>query len=217
MPAEGPTRRLGAIRSADAVACTRLMAADEAATVACRAAIGMLVAGYGGRVVDSPGDDVLAELPSARDATLCAVEIQRELALRNEREPREHRMSFRIGLHVGDVIVEDDRIYGDGVNVAARLEGIASPGGVCASEDLYRQVRNSVDIPFSAMEEVPSKNLADPVSVYRVQGLPGVDRVRPLRRLPATCSRGRQSPCFPSRIRDGRKAASISQTASPRT
>jgi adenylate cyclase len=179
MPAQGPTRRLAAILSADAVGFTRLMAADEAATVQMivnrRGAIEALVNGHGGRIVDSPGDNVLAEFPSARDATLCAVEIQRELAVRNEREPPDRRMAFRIGLHLGDVIVEGGRIYGEGVNVAARLEGIASPGGICASEDLYRQVRNSVDLPFSAVEKVALKNMPDPVSAYHIQGLPGSD------------------------------------------
>ena len=176
MPAAETTRRLTAILSADAVGYSRLMAADETATVASivehRSTIDKLAGEHGGRVIDSPGDNVLAEFPSARNATLCAVEIQRKIAVENEDHPSERKMHFRIGLHLGDVIARDGRIYGEGVNVAARLESIAQPGGICLSEDVYRQIRNVVDLCFSAPEQRELKNIPGSVTAYHILGLP---------------------------------------------
>jgi class 3 adenylate cyclase len=135
---EGSQRRLAAILSMDAVGYSRLMAADEAATVrtltACRDEIARLVAGAGGRVVDSPGDNVLCEFPAATSAVACALEVQRVLGELNAPLPSERRLVFRIGVHLGEVLAQGPRIYGDGVNIAARLEGLAEPGGVCVSQ-----------------------------------------------------------------------------------
>ncbi len=129
----GIERRLTAILSADAVGYSRLMAADEEETLrtitAYREQISSLVGKYRGRVVDAPGDNLLAEFPSALDAVRCALEIQSVVATRNDPRPTEHRMEFRIGVHLGDVMVEGERIYGDGVNIAARLESLAEAGG----------------------------------------------------------------------------------------
>ncbi len=134
-------RKLAAILSADAVGYSRLMAEDEAATIrtlgAYREQIGALVREHRGRVVDTPGDNVLAEFPTALDAVRCAVEVQGVLRARNANLPTERRMDFRIGLHMGDVSVEGERIYGDGVNIAARLERLAEAGGVCISATVH--------------------------------------------------------------------------------
>ncbi len=137
-------RRLAAILSADVVGYSRLMAADEQATVrtitAYRTEIGNLVGDHRGRIVDATGDNALAEFPTALDAVEAAVEIQGVLRARNERLSDERRMEFRIGVHIGDVTVDGDRIYGDGVNIAARLQGLAEPGGICISFAVHEQV-----------------------------------------------------------------------------
>ena len=131
-------RKLTAILSADAVGYSRLMAEDEAATVktiaAYREVLTSLIKQHRGRVVDSPGDNLLAEFSSVVDAVQCAVAVQSELQTRNAELVENRRMEFRIGINLGDVIDEEDRIYGDGVNVAARLEALADPGGVCVSK-----------------------------------------------------------------------------------
>jgi len=147
--ASGIERRLTAILSADAVGYSRLMAADEEQTfrtlVAYREQLGVLVRQHRGRVVDATGDNLLAEFPSALDAARCALEIQRVVGARNHPLPAERRMEFRIGIHLGDVMVEEARIYGDGVNIAARLEGLAEPGGVCISATVHEQVRHAIE------------------------------------------------------------------------
>jgi TolB-like protein/class 3 adenylate cyclase len=167
---EGPNRRLAAILSADVVGYSRLMAEDEAATVrtltAYRKEIQGLVADHRGRVVDATGDNLLAEFPTALDAVECAVEIQRVLGARNAGLPEDHRMEFRIGVHLGDVTVEDDRLYGDGVNIAARLEGLAEPGGVCISAEVHGQVRHKLDLGYADLGEQAAKNIPDPVHAY---------------------------------------------------
>jgi class 3 adenylate cyclase len=148
MAREGAGRKLSAILSADVVGYSRLMAEDEAGTIrtltSYRSAITGLVQDHRGRVVDAPGDNLLAEFPTALDAVECAAEIQRVLAARNAGLPEGRRMEFRIGVHLGDVAVEGERIYGDGVNVAARLEGLAEPGGVCISDDVLHQVQRAL-------------------------------------------------------------------------
>ena len=130
-------RRLAAILSADAVSYSRLMAQDEVATVrilqAHREHLTRLVCEHRGRVVDSPGDNLLAEFPSALDAVRSAVAIQRALEASNAELPTDRRMEFRIGVHLGDVMVDGDRIYGEGINIAARIERLAEPGTVCVS------------------------------------------------------------------------------------
>jgi len=168
--------RLAAILSTDAVGYSRLMADDEIETVRTVRAFGAELAGlveaHRGRVVDFTGDNLLAEFPSAVDATRCAVEIQHALRTRNAARAPERRMEFRIGLHLGDVLVEGERIYGDGINVAARLESLAPSGGICLSDMIHRQVRNKLDLSFEDLGDQTLKNLPDPIRVYRVAGAP---------------------------------------------
>ena len=168
----GAKRRLAAILSADAVGYTRLMAEDEVATLdrikAYRDLIGIRVREHNGRVVNAPGDNILAEFPSALDATRCAVEIQRVLRDRNADLPEDRRMAFRIGIHLGDVMVEGEGIYGDGVNIAARLEGLADPGGICISAAVHEQVRSKLGLEYEDLGEHSVKNISWPVHVYRI-------------------------------------------------
>jgi adenylate cyclase len=169
----GVERKLAAILSADVVGYSRLMAEDDVATLetlrAYRDVIAGLVRQHGGRVVDAVGDNLLAEFPSVVDAVACAVAIQGDLKARNAELVAERQMQFRIGIQLGDVVVEGDRIYGDGVNVAARLESIAEPGGICISGTVYDQVRHKLSHAYQDMGEQSLKNLSDPVRVYRVQ------------------------------------------------
>src|SRR5262245_2497183 len=141
-------RRLAAILSADAVGYSRRMAEDEAATVAAmrahREALAGFVREHRGRVVNAVGDNLLAEFPSAVDAAACRLATRRELARREADLPDDRRLPFRIGLHLGDIVVTDDDLFGDGINVAARLEAQAEPGGVCASASVVEQVRGKV-------------------------------------------------------------------------
>jgi adenylate cyclase len=173
MAAEGVERRLAAILSADVAGYSRLMAEDEVATLhtltAYREEIGVLVRQHRGRVVDSPGDNLLAEFPSALEAVSCAVEIQRVVAARNASLPSEKRMEFRVGVHLGDVMVEDDRIYGDGVNIAARLEGLAEAGGICVSGTVCEQVERKLAVELEDLGEQTLKNIPRPVHVYGVR------------------------------------------------
>jgi TolB-like protein/class 3 adenylate cyclase len=166
-------RRLTAILSADVVGYSRLMADDGVATVrtvtAYREQVTVLVGESHGRVVDSPGDNVLAEFPSALDAARCAVEIQRVLAARNADVPSERRMEYRIGVHLGDVMVEGDRLYGDGINIAARLEAMADPGGICISGTVHEQVEGKLPVGFEDLGEQAVKNIPKPVRAYRVR------------------------------------------------
>src|ERR1051325_5464968 len=166
-------RRLAAILVADVVGYSRLMEADEAGT-ACllrehHAAADPLVAEHGGRIVKTTGDGVLIEFPSVVGAVQCAVALQKLMADRNAGVPREHRMDWRIGIHLGDILIEGEDILGDGVNLAARLEGIAEPGGICISEDAFRQVRGKIEAEFLDGGEQTLKNIARPVRIYRAQ------------------------------------------------
>src|SRR6478736_6708918 len=120
------------------------------------------ITAHRGRIVKTTGDGMLVEFASAVDAARCAVEVQREMARRNTGVPPDLRIEFRIGIHVGDIIIDDDDIFGDGVNIAARLEGIAEPGGVCISDDAYRQIRGKVDIAFEDMGPQKLKNIVEP-------------------------------------------------------
>ncbi len=181
-------RRLAAILSADAVGYGGLMARDDVATLrtltAYREQITVLVRQHRGRLVDAPGDNLLAEFPSALEATRCALEIQRVLAARNAGLPAERRMAFRVGVHLGDVLVEGDRIYGDGVNLAARLQALAEPGGVSISGAVHEQVRDKLPVGVEDLGDQPIKNSPHPVRVYRLpvasdglarpEGLPGL-------------------------------------------
>ena len=152
------TRRLAAILSADVAGYSRLMGDDEAATVAAldesRAIFRERIAAHKGRVVDTAGDSVLSVFDSVVEAVECAVAVQEDLARRNQALPEDRRMRFRIGVNLGDIIAKDDgTIYGDGVNIAARLESLAEPGGVTLSEDAYRQVHNKTDVGFEDIGE----------------------------------------------------------------
>jgi len=170
-------RRLAAILSADVEGYSRLMGDDEVATVRAiteyRAVIASAVAGHGGRVVDAPGDNVLAEFASVVGAVQCAVDVQRELQSRNAELPPSRQMRFRIGINLGDVIVEGDRLYGDGVNIAARLEGLAEGGGICISGTAYDQIEGKLPFRCEFIGEHTVKNIARPVRVYRLHLEPG--------------------------------------------
>ena len=177
MANEGFKRKLTAILSADVVGYSRLMGNDEEATIRTlneyRGAICNLVKYYRGRVVDTTGDNLMADFSSAVDAVKCSVEIQRELAERNAELPYNRKMEFRIGVNVGDVVEEDDRIYGDGVNIAARVEGLAEAGGICISGKVYDHVENKLDFEYEFIGEQEVKNIVKPVRVYRVLLYPG--------------------------------------------
>jgi adenylate cyclase len=174
--AESSDRRLAAILSADVVGYSRLMAEDEVGTIqtihAYREAIRSLVEQHRGRVVDAPGDNLLAEFPSALDAVQCAVETQAVLRVRNQSLVENRRMLFRIGVHLGDIAVRGDGVYGDGVNLAARLEGLAEPGGVCISGTVHEQVEAKLDLRWVDLGEQSVKNIRQPVRAYRF--VPGI-------------------------------------------
>lgn len=166
-------RRLTTILSADVVGYSRLMAADESGTLAQLRAhrkelIEPKTAEYRGRVVKLMGDGSLMEFGSVVDAVLFAVEVQRAMAARNADIPEDRRITYRIGINIGDIIVVGDDIYGDGVNVAARLQSIAEPGGICISRSVYNEVRNKVEFGFNNMGEQSLKNIPEPVSTYKV-------------------------------------------------
>ena len=167
-------RKLAAILSADVVGYSRLMAADEAATVetlkAYRDIITRLVARHGGRVVNAPGDALLAEFPSAVEAVRAAIEIQQSVEGHNIELEADRRMQFRIGVNLGDVIEESDgTIYGDGINIAARLEALAEGGGICISSTVYDAVEGKLSYGFDFLGEQQVKNISKPVRVYRVR------------------------------------------------
>jgi TolB-like protein/class 3 adenylate cyclase/Tfp pilus assembly protein PilF len=166
------TCRLAAILAADMVGYSRLMGLDEAGTVQAmrehRAVADPLIAEHGGRVVKTTGDGVLIEFGSVVGAVECALGLQGLARERNAGTPAERRMEWRIGVHLGDVLIEGDDILGDGVNIAARLEGIAEPGGICLSDDAFRQVRGKVEAEFADLGEQSLKNIARPLRVYRV-------------------------------------------------
>jgi adenylate cyclase len=172
MDPEHLKRKLIALLSADVKGYTRLMSLDEEATVrtldSYKEAMGDLIRRNDGRVVDSIGDNLLAEFPSVVDAVQCAVEIQNEIGRRNKDAPEERRMEFRIGVNLGDVVVEGEKIFGDGVNIVARMEKLAEPRGVCISGTAYEQVRNRLPYGFKDLGKQQIKGIAEPVQVYRV-------------------------------------------------
>jgi class 3 adenylate cyclase/pimeloyl-ACP methyl ester carboxylesterase len=171
-PAPSIKRRLAAILAADIAGYSRLMGEDEAATVrdlkAHQAVVLPLVGRYGGRIIDTAGDGILAEFPSVINAAECAVEIQTVMATRNEDVSESRRMRFRIGINLGDVIHDEARIYGDGINVAARLENIAEPGGICISRQVFDQVSRALKADFQALGPRTLKNIAHPVDVFAI-------------------------------------------------
>jgi class 3 adenylate cyclase len=166
-------RKLVAILAADVVGYSRMMGRDEETTLAAlsthRDALAELIGGHGGRVFGSAGDSVMAEFPSAVEAVRCAIEWQRAMDGRNADVPEERRMRFRIGVNLGDVIVEGDNLFGDGVNVAARLEGLAEPGGICLSGTVFDHVKGKVIADYESLGERRLKNIDEPVRVYRLQ------------------------------------------------
>src|SRR5271170_8115151 len=167
-------RRLAAVLAADAAGYSRLMGVDEEGTLARlnahrREFLEPTVAEHNGRIVKRTGDGTLIEFGSAVDATRCAIQTQRGMAQRNADVPADLRIEIRIGIHVGDIIIEEGDIFGDGVNIAARLEGIAEPGGICISDDTFRQVRGKIDAAFEDGGDQHLKNIDHPVRVYRAQ------------------------------------------------
>ena len=177
MSEERARRKLSGILSADAVGYSRLMQEDEASTIRnledSKRLMSELIEQFKGRVVDAPGDNLLAEFASVVDATECAVKIQHELKSRNAELPDNRKMEFRIGVNLGDVVEETDRIYGDGVNIASRIEGLAEPGGVCISRTAYDHVKNKLEVGYEYLGEHTVKNISEPVRVYRVLMDPG--------------------------------------------
>jgi adenylate cyclase len=165
-------RKLTAILSADVKGYSRLMSEDEVGTIhtlnAYKEVMAGLIQHHRGRVVDAPGDNVLAEFGSVVDAVQCAVEIQKELKTRNAELPENRRMEFRIGVNLGDVVEDGEQILGDGVNIAARLESLSEAGGVCISGTAFDQVKNKLNLGYKYLGEQTVKNILEPVRVYQV-------------------------------------------------
>jgi adenylate cyclase len=196
MAEEGFKRKLTAILSADVEGYSRLMGEDEEATVRTlttyREVLTTLIQQHNGKVLDSPGDNLLAEFVSVVDAVQCAVAVQKEIKARNNQLPENRRMQFRIGINLGDVIQEEERIYGDGVNIAARLEGLAKPGGICISKTAFDQIESKLPYGYEFLGDQTVKNIAKPVSAYRVimeprvtvAGEPEKEKRLPVRRMP---------------------------------
>jgi len=166
------TRKLRAILSADVKGYSLLMADDEAFTIQTlkeyRSIMSAKIKEYTGRVVDASGDNLLAEFSSAVDAVECSVEIQKVLKKKNEDLSGDKKLEFRIGVNIGDVVQDGDRIYGSGVNIAARIEGIADPGGVCISRNAYDHVNDKLELEYEYLGEYEVKNIKEPVRVYKV-------------------------------------------------
>jgi TolB-like protein/tetratricopeptide (TPR) repeat protein len=182
-------RRLTAIFAADVAGYSRLTGMDEEGTHVrlkehLRVLIDPTVAAHRGHIVKNTGDGFLAEFNSVVDAIRCAVDVQRGMADRNSEAPPSNRIEFRIGINVGDIIEDNGDIFGDDVNIAARLEGIAEPGGICVSDDAHRQVRDKLDIVFDDVGEQNLKNIGRPIRVFRVRDRGAVARQRPTLALP---------------------------------
>src|SRR5438477_10109144 len=166
-------RRLAAILAADVAGYSRLMGADEEGTLAAlkahrRAVLDPKITEHRGRIVKTTGDGLLVEFASVVDAVRCAVDIQRQMAERNANVPADGRIEFRVGINIGDIIIDDKDIYGDGVNIAARLEGLAAPGGICISRVVRDQVRDKLDFSFEDMGEQQVKNITRPIRTHRI-------------------------------------------------
>jgi adenylate cyclase len=168
------TRRLPAILAADVAGYSRLMGADEEGTLAALKAIRRelgdpKIAEHRGRIVKTTGDGLLVEFPSVVNAVCCAVDVQTGMAERNAAVPEDKRIEFRIGVNLGDIIIDEDDIFGDGVNIAARLEALAEPGGICLAGSAHEQVRDKLDLAFEDLGEQQVKNITRPVRVYRIR------------------------------------------------
>jgi TolB-like protein/class 3 adenylate cyclase len=194
MTQESFKRKLTAILSADVEGYSRLMGEDEETTVrtltAYREVMSTLIQQHNGKVIDSPGDNLLAEFASVVDALQCAVAVQKEITARNEGLSENRRMQFRIGINLGDVIQEENRIYGDGVNIAARLEGLSEPGGICISKTAFDHIESKLPYGYEFLGDQTVKNIAKPVGAYRVLMEPRVTVARkPEEEKPATVRR----------------------------
>src|SRR5882762_2694385 len=165
-------RKIAAIFAADIAGYSRLVAEDEEETLrrlaSYRQVTDDFIARYGGRIFNTAGDAVLAEFPSAVEAVRCAIDIQESLRTRNLAYPSSRQMNFRIGITIGDVVERDGDLLGDGVNIAARLEGLAEVGGICVSRAVYEQVANKLSVPFADMGAQQVKNIPTPVHAYRI-------------------------------------------------
>ena len=182
MADERVERKLAAIFEADMVGYSRLMEADETGTIARQKVhrdelIDPSIANNHGRIVKVTGDAMLVEFASVVDAVQCAVEVQRGVAARNAGVPEDRQIQYRIGINLGDVIIEGEDILGEGVNIAARLEGLAEPGGVCISASVFDQVKHKLSLDFKPMGPQRVKNIAEPVIAFRLK--PGLDMVGP--------------------------------------
>jgi adenylate cyclase len=180
MTGERVARRLAAVLPADVAGYSRMMGRAEERTLANlknvrRALVDSTIAAHRGRIVKTTSDGLLVEFASAVDAVRCAVEVQHRMAEQNGGMTQDTRLDFRVGIHVGDIIFDDNDIFGDGVNIAARLEGIAEPGGICVSDDAYRQVRGKIEIAVHDIGPQALKNIAEPVRAWRIRvdGAPG--------------------------------------------
>ena len=202
-------RRLTTLLCADVEGYSRLMEADEAGTLATlrryRAAMATLMERHDGRIVNTWGDAVIAEFASVVEAVQCAVETQQELSGYNGGLPEPQRMRFRIGIHLGDVMVEGDDVYGDGVNITARLQELAEPGGILISGPVYDQVHNKLSIGFDCLGRQQLKNVAAPVTGYRV--LQGGQAPRPL----GSQADGRREPAASPPPADGAPVGFVSR------
>src|SRR6516225_11130245 len=180
MVKERMERRLSAILAADIAGYSALMGADEVRTVrdlkGHQAVVLPMVGEFAGRIIDTAGDGILAEFPSVMNAVECAVAIQSKMAERNTAIEPARRMQFRVGINIGDVVYDEVRIYGDGINVAARLEGIAEAGGICISSKVYEEISGRIDLHCEDLGEQQLKNIARPVSAYQVR----LDRTSPI-------------------------------------
>ena len=166
-------RRLAAIVSADVAGYSRLMGQDESGTLTAlkahrREVIDPKIAEYGGRIVKTTGDGLLLEFPSVVEAVRCAVDVERGIAHRNMDVPPERRIEFRVGINVGDIILDGEDIYGDGVNIAARLQALAEPGQICVSKNVRDQVLDKLSFAFEELGAQRVKNIARPIEVYRI-------------------------------------------------
>ena len=186
MPVQTVERKLAAIFAADVAGYSRLMVGDEVGTLArlkaCRVIIDELIAGHRGRIFNTAGDSVVADFASAVDAVQCAVAVQATISAENTEGQVAEPMQFRIGVHVGDVMIDGENLLGDGVNIAARLEGLAEPGTICVSAAVRDQVGNRLPLVFEDLGEQQVKNIAQALRVYRVQ------TARPARPPEATLS-----------------------------
>ena len=208
MSSEHLERRLAAILAADVVGSCRLIGVDEEGTLARLRALRQSlfdpkITNHRGRIVKNTGDGALVEFASVVDAVRCADEIQRGVEEQNTDVPHDKRIEFRIGVHVGDIVIADNDIFGDGVNIAVRLEGIAEPGGICISDDAHRQVRGKVESTLEDMGAQTLKNIAEPMRAWRVRIGPSSS---PTTKTPTETAQpprsptSRLSPCCPSRI-----------------